>query len=122
MPSQYWLQSVVSFDLQNTQDSQLDLPITPKAFRFCSFVKVVNVPFTDSGENHLIFSFYLNRMKPQYERWSASKITVVKVADPIETDSFPNVKFKVVKGSSSQVHEFTLAYLPCLNPYDWIVL
>ncbi|CAI9294288.1 unnamed protein product [Lactuca saligna] len=61
-------------------------------------------------------------MKPQYEIWSASKITEVKVTGPIETESFANAKFKVVRGYVSQVHEFTLADLPCLNPYGWIML
>lgn len=61
-------------------------------------------------------------MKPQYETWSASKLTGVKVIGLIETDSFPNAKFKVVRGSTSQVYKFTLANLPCLNPYDWIIL
>ncbi|CAI9288599.1 unnamed protein product [Lactuca saligna] len=61
-------------------------------------------------------------MRPQYETWNASKITTVKVTEPIETDSFPNAKFKVVRGSANQVHEFTLADLPCLNLYDWIML
>ena len=46
----------------------------------------------------------------------------MKARGPIETDSYPNAKFKVVRGSSSQVHEFTLTDLPCLNPYDWIML
>ncbi|CAI9302686.1 unnamed protein product [Lactuca saligna] len=54
-PNQYWLESVVSFDLQNTQDSQLDLPITSKAFMFCSFIKVANVPVSDNGTNKLYF-------------------------------------------------------------------
>lgn len=49
-------------------------------------------------------------------------ITTVKVTGLIETDSFPNVKFKVERGSINQVYEFTLVDLPCLNPYDWIVL
>ncbi|CAI9289097.1 unnamed protein product [Lactuca saligna] len=99
-------------------NSQLDLPITLKAFRFRSFVKVVNVqPTTDSGANPLLFSFYLKHIKPQYKTWSASKITAMKVIGPIETDRFPNVKFKVARGSSIQVHEFTLADLPYLNPY-----
>ena len=46
----------------------------------------------------------------------------MKVTRPIETDSFPNAKFELVRGSVSQVHEFTLADMPCLNPYDWIML
>ncbi|CAI9262775.1 unnamed protein product [Lactuca saligna] len=61
-------------------------------------------------------------MRPQYNTWSASNITTMKVIGPIETDSFPNAKFQVVKGSTSQVHEFTLADLLCINPYDWIML
>lgn len=122
LPSQYWLEPVVSFELQNTQDSQLDLSITSNAFKFFSFVKLVNVPSTDSGVDHLLFSFYLNHMKPHYKTWSASKITTQKVIGPIETDSFPKEKFKVVRGSASQVYEFTLTNLPCLNPYDWIML
>ncbi|CAI9288108.1 unnamed protein product [Lactuca saligna] len=116
------LEPVVLFELQNTQGLQLDLPITPKAFKFRSFVRAVNVPFADSGTDHLLFLFYLKHMKPQYETWSASKITIVKVTSPIKIDSFPNVKFKVVKGFASQVHEFTLADLPCPNLYDWIML
>lgn len=50
------------------------------------------------------------------------KIVVVKVIGPIETESFPNAKFKVAKGSACQAYEFTLADLPSLNPNDWIVL
>lgn len=67
MTSQYWLEPVMSFDLQNSQDLQLDLPITPKAFKFRSFVKVLNAPVTDSGVDHLLFSLYLKHMKQQYE-------------------------------------------------------
>ncbi|CAI9280416.1 unnamed protein product [Lactuca saligna] len=106
----------------NSQDSQLDLPITLKAFEFRSFIKVVNVPLTDSGADHLLFSFYSKHTKPQYETWSAKKITFKKVSGPIETDSFPNAHFKVARGSTSQVCKFTLADLPFLNPYDWILL
>ncbi|CAI9291011.1 unnamed protein product [Lactuca saligna] len=90
---------IVSFEFQITQASQLDLPITLKDFKFCSFVNVANVPSTDNGANQLIFSFYLKHMKPQYETWCA--ITEVKVMGPIETESIPNVKFKVVRGSAS---------------------
>ena len=57
----------MSFDLQNIQDSQLDLPITPKAFRFRAFVKVANAPLTNSGADQMLFVFYLKHMKLQYE-------------------------------------------------------
>ncbi|CAI9301954.1 unnamed protein product [Lactuca saligna] len=122
LPSQYWLDPVASFDLQSSQDLQLDLPITPKPFKFCAFVKVVNAPIIDSGANHMLFSFYLKHKKPQYETWCAKKIAVLKVTRPIETDSFPNANFKVARCSDSRVYKFTLADFPCLNPYDWIVL
>ncbi|CAI9302445.1 unnamed protein product [Lactuca saligna] len=121
-PNQYWLEPVVSFEIQNTQDSQLDLPFTSKAFKFHSFIKVANVPISDSGADQLFLQLYLQHMRPQYKTWSANKIMAVKVTRPIETDSFPNAKFKFFRGSTSQVHEFTLADLLCINPYDWIIL
>lgn len=112
----------MTFDLQNTHDSQLDLPITPKAFRFRAFVKIVKAPITDSGVDYTLFSFYLKHMKSQYETWCASKITTAKIIGPIMTDRFPSANFKMVRGSTSQVYEFTHEDLPCLNPYYWIVL
>ncbi|CAI9266166.1 unnamed protein product [Lactuca saligna] len=108
--SEYWLEPGVSFDLQNTQDSLLELPITPKAFRFLAFVKIAKAPITDNGPDHMFFSFYLKHMKPQYETWSASKITGVKLIGSIEIDSFPNAQFKFVRGSTSQVYEFTCRF------------
>ncbi|CAI9284800.1 unnamed protein product [Lactuca saligna] len=91
------LELVVSFDLKNTQDSQLDIPIIPKAFRFRAFVKIVKAPITDNGADHMLFSFYLKHMKPQYETWCASKITVMKVIGLIDTNSFPNAEFKIAR-------------------------
>ncbi|CAI9281668.1 unnamed protein product [Lactuca saligna] len=85
-------------------------------------MKTANAPYTYSGADHMIFSFSLKHMKPQYEAWSLSKITGVKVTGPLETNSFPNAKLKVARGSTNQVYEFTLADLPCLNPNDWFVL
>ncbi|CAI9291696.1 unnamed protein product [Lactuca saligna] len=82
----------------------------------------MNALVTDSGANHLLFSFYLKHMKLQYETWSERKITEGKDTGPIETDSFPNAKFKVARGSSSQVCEFTLVDIPCINRYDWTML
>ena len=46
----------------------------------------------------------------------------MKFTGPIETKSFINAKFKVDCRAESLVFEFTLADLPCLNPYDWISL
>ncbi|CAI9282873.1 unnamed protein product [Lactuca saligna] len=121
-PNQYLLEPFVLFELQNTQYLQLDLPITPTAFEFRSFIKVGNVQSIENSADQLLLAFYLKHMRPQNETWSARKITIVKVTGPIEKESFPNAKFKVVRGFASQVHEFTLADLPCINPYNWIML
>ena len=64
----------------------------------------------------------VSHAKPQYLTWSAQKITDAKVIEPIEIGSFMNVKFKTTRGSESTIQEFSLADLPCLNPYVWIVL
>ncbi|CAI9303077.1 unnamed protein product [Lactuca saligna] len=119
--SKYWLDRIASLDHQNSQDSQIEPPITPKAFRFHAFVKVANSPFTDSGADQLLFSFYLKHMKPRYETWSAHKIVVVKVTRPIETESFPSVKFKVVRDVDEREKEKSepvMSYLQLmLNSY-----
>lgn len=46
----------------------------------------------------------------------------MKVYAPILTKHFVNVKFKGFRGASHVEDEFTLADLPCMNPYDWIFL
>nr|KAJ0186669.1 hypothetical protein LSAT_V11C900486170 [Lactuca sativa] len=122
MPSQYWLDLIASFEIQTTKDSQLDLPITPKAFRFLAFIKIVNVPFSDNTADQMLFAFYLKHIKPQYETWSARKIMYVKITGPIEIKSFPNARFNVATGSASQACEFTLIDLPCLNPHGWMMI
>ena len=70
----------------------------------------------------MMFLFYLKHMKPQYKTWRSKKITVVKVFGPIETESFLDAHFKVRRGATILVFEFTLTDLSCLNPFDWISL
>ena len=45
-----------------------------------------------------------------------------KLLDLFKTDSFVNIKFKTTRGSVNSIFEFSLADLPCLNPYEWITL
>ncbi|CAI9290477.1 unnamed protein product [Lactuca saligna] len=59
-PSIHWLQPLVSFDLSNMADSQLDFPITPKAFLFRCFEKIEKAPLSDYDVNHMLISFYAN--------------------------------------------------------------
>ncbi|CAI9285846.1 unnamed protein product [Lactuca saligna] len=92
-PRIHWLEPVPSFDLEITPDLQLEFPVTLKAFLFRNFDQLT---------------------------WSAMKITVVKDIGPIETESFVNAMFKDARGSECSVFEFSLADLPCLNPYAWI--
>lgn len=54
----------MSFELENSLDSQLDLPITLKAFQFWCFDRDANVPPTDNGADQMHFLFYLKHMKP----------------------------------------------------------
>lgn len=66
-PSTHWLEPTISFELENTSKSQIDLPITPRAFLFRCFEKVKKALISDYDVNHMIFSFYLKYGKPQYE-------------------------------------------------------
>ncbi|XP_023762192.1 cell wall protein DAN4-like [Lactuca sativa] len=50
-PRIHWLEPVTSFDLENTLDSQLDFPITPKAFMFWFFERILNAPDSDENVN-----------------------------------------------------------------------
>ncbi|CAI9296682.1 unnamed protein product [Lactuca saligna] len=98
-PSVYWLDPVVSFDLENTLESQFDFPITLKAFLFQRFKKIETTLITDND-----------------------KTAAVEVFGPVQTKSFINIRFKAVRGAGSSIFEFTLIDLPCQNPYDWISL
>lgn len=89
---------------------------------FRSFVTVANTPDFDTNVDKMLMEFYLEYAKPQYQTWSAQKITTVKVIVLVQTENSFNVKFNTPRGSMSAIFEFTLADLPCLNPYDWITL
>lgn len=60
--------------------------------------------------------------QPQHLTWSAQKITTVKVMKPTAAGKFINAKFKVTRGSEGSGHIISLADLPNLNLYDWILL
>ncbi|CAI9282163.1 unnamed protein product [Lactuca saligna] len=86
------------------------------------FDKIAITSLPDHGVDQVLFSFYLKNVKPQYQTWSSKKITVVNVFRPVETESFINTRFKVARGATSFVFEFTLADFTYLNPFDWIYL
>ncbi|XP_023750787.1 uncharacterized protein LOC111899139 [Lactuca sativa] len=46
-PSTHWLEPVVSFDCENSRNSQFDMPITRKAFVFHFFELTVDIPSPD---------------------------------------------------------------------------
>ena len=56
----HWLEPVTSFELENTLDSQLDFPITLKAFLFPSFEVITNAPDSDENVNKSLMAFYLS--------------------------------------------------------------
>ncbi|CAI9287907.1 unnamed protein product [Lactuca saligna] len=60
--------------------------------------------------------------KPQYESWSLKRIMGLKVGLLVQRKDFLNVHLKGFQGANHVLHEFTLADLPFVNPYDWISL
>lgn len=118
----HWIEPVASIELENTVDSQFDMPLTMKAFLFQCFEPIANTAPSNGKVNKSLMEFYLKHGKPQYETWSAQKITTVKVVGSVDTESFINVKFKKARGSQSVIHKFTLTDLTGLNPYDWIIM
>lgn len=117
-PSNNWLEPSVSFELENTPDSQLDYPITPRAFLFRCFENIERALLSDSDVNHSLFSFYITYGLPQFRSWSLKKLVAVKVYAPIATDNFINIRFKGFKGANKSETDFTIADFPCTNPYD----
>ncbi|KAL7590355.1 hypothetical protein Lser_V15G35622 [Lactuca serriola] len=121
-PSILWLEPVISFDCNNTIDSQFDMPLTRKAFIFHAFSNIFEVPHPNDELDRELIDFYLEAARPQYLTWSAQKIVNVRVMKPFAVGRFTNVKFKLIRGSARTAHMISLADLPNLNPHDWIVL
>ncbi|CAI9299726.1 unnamed protein product [Lactuca saligna] len=65
-PSIHWMNLVASFDLENMLDLQFDMPLTPKAFLFCSFAVVANASNSDTVVDNQFMEFYLKHGKPQF--------------------------------------------------------
>ncbi|CAI9298379.1 unnamed protein product [Lactuca saligna] len=104
LPSVHWLEPVASFDLDNTKDSQFDMPFTRRAFMFHYFDTIAEVSSPDIKVDKALIDFYLAFGILQYLTWSAQKITTVKVIGPIAIVGFMNVKFKVTRGSENSLH------------------
>ncbi|KAL7583070.1 hypothetical protein Lser_V15G44417 [Lactuca serriola] len=121
-PSILWLEPVISFDCNNSVDSQFDMPLTRKAFIFHAFSNIYEVPHPNPEVDRELIDFYLKAARPQYLTWSAQKIVNVRVLKPYTEGRFINVRFKVIRGSARTAHHISLADLPNLNPHDWIVL
>ncbi|CAI9299672.1 unnamed protein product [Lactuca saligna] len=121
-PSTNWLEPSVFYELDNIAESQPDFPITPRAFLFKCFEKISKAHLSDSDVNQTLLSFYLKYGKPQFQTWCLQKIIAVRVYASISTEILINIKFKGFKGANRTEMEFTLANLPCMNPYDWISL
>lgn len=112
------LEPAVLYEQNNTANSQLDFPLTPKAFLFRGFEHIKKAPLSDNDVNNMLFSFYLKHSHPQYEIWSLEKLVVVKVYAPFPVEHFTNIKFKGFRGKSRVQFDFTLADLPFMNPND----
>lgn len=118
----HWLEPSVSFKLDNTSDSQLDFPLTSKAFLFWGFEHIQKSLLSEYDVNNKIFSFCLKHGQPQYKIWSLKKMVVVKFYTPFPAEHFTNIKFKGFRGADRAEEDLTLADLPYMNPNDWISL
>ncbi|KAL7592583.1 hypothetical protein Lser_V15G33727 [Lactuca serriola] len=120
-PSLHWLEPVLSFEVENSKDSQFDMPITRKAFIFHCFESTVAIPSPDPIVDQDLLNYYHEFSQPQYLTWSSKKIITVKVLKPTPAGKFINIKIKVTRGSDGSVHTISLADLPNLNSHDWIL-
>lgn len=119
-PEVLWLQLVVSFDLNNTTKSQLDVPLTPKAFLLRVFDHIKKVTLSDYDVNNILFLFYLKNGQPQYETHSLQQLLAIKVFAPFPIEHFTKIQFKGYRGASRVEIDFTLFDFPFLHPNDWI--
>lgn len=121
-PSTHCLEPSVSFELDNTSESQLDFLITRRAFlfnalrrfrepHFLILMLIIRSSLSISSIKSLNFEFAV------YKRSSQWRFMLLFPAD-----NFINIKFKWFGGTNRIEFEFTLADLPYMNPHDWICL
>ncbi|CAI9284227.1 unnamed protein product [Lactuca saligna] len=72
--SVYWLEPMVSFDLNKEAYYQFDFPIIPRAFMFMCFEKI------EKALTYVSELFYLKYTKPQYQTWRLKRIMGLKVS------------------------------------------
>ena len=111
-PNSHWLEPVLSFDVENSKDSQFDMPINRKAFIFHCFESTMAIPSPDPKVDQDLLEYYHEFSQPQYLTWSNKKITTVKVLKPTLAGKFLNIKLKVMRGSDGSSHTITLVDLP----------
>lgn len=119
-PNLYWLEPTTSFDTHNNIECHMDFPMTPRVVLFRFFEKIQNALISKNAINRKLFVFYLMYAKPQYEPWSLKRFIALKVGLLVQTEYFLNIQFKGFRGANYVLHEFTLADIPFMNPYDWI--
>ena len=64
--SSHWLEPILSFDVENSKDSHIDMPITCKAFIFHCLESTVAIPSPDSKVDQDLLRYYLEFSQPQY--------------------------------------------------------
>lgn len=60
----FWLETISSLSVENSQECQLDFPMMPKAFMFRSLDKPVDVPMSNLAISKTLFNFYAKQSKP----------------------------------------------------------
>lgn len=68
--------------------------------------------------------FHANFGKEQTDVWSLKKITKVEsiTTDDLFEDKHQNFAYQVRRGEENEIHTFTMADFPLINPNDFIVM
>lgn len=65
-PSSRWIELVLPFNVENSKDSQFDMPITRKAFIFHCFTPIVAIPSPDLKVDQGLLEYYHEFSQLQY--------------------------------------------------------
>ncbi|CAI9266312.1 unnamed protein product [Lactuca saligna] len=77
-PSLHWLEPVTSFKVENTLDSQLNFPITPKSILIGCFDVIANAPYYDANVYKSLMSFYLMHLRVSL-MLNSKQLTVLRI-------------------------------------------
>ncbi|CAI9276630.1 unnamed protein product [Lactuca saligna] len=79
-------------------------------------------PILDNIDDEEVNEEELKRQKARESEFDENQRIVREAEAKEKAEKESRSTLEIVRGYASQVHELTLAYLLCINPYDWIML